>query len=142
MHVHTTVETDIHTNWPLNGIDEVVDIGFALLYFFLASDAESNTVLHHCTTISLMKYELAKQLKDAGFRTLMGFPISNSDDGLYYPTLSLLIEACGDDVHFGKGRSGKYFYAYKGEIGGNEIYFGSTPEEAVAKLWLVLYPVA
>ena len=46
---------------------EVVDVGFAFLDLFLACVAESNAALHHCITLSLMKYELAKQLKDAGF---------------------------------------------------------------------------
>ena len=98
-----------------------------------------------------MTYELAKKLRDAGFKQeglgfLMngnvyapGFSELTSD--LYYPTLSELIEACGH-----------YFYQLTKEDDGSwtcasingypKSGFGvtnsSTPEEAVANLWLAL----
>ena len=94
-----------------------------------------------------MTYELAKQLKDAGF------PGSNSwfdNDGKYFTqgadlvqiTLSELIEACG--LRF---ISLRQFVAYWSAVGGRVdvrnskahwIGQGQTPEEAVAKLWLEL----
>ena len=99
-----------------------------------------------------MNYELAKQLRDNGFpqeqvEVKDGLPgyaqsIQNGnhhlDEGgkVYEPTLSELIEACGEDF--------KKLFRYTLE---NEIWFecnditticGSTPEEAVANLWLAL----
>ena len=108
-----------------------------------------------------MKYELAKELKDAGFpqegegRFLESpehpYPESPTRDGGNWneahgrylnalsvaPTLSELIEACGelfsnlDRDPFGKWEA----LATHGQ--GHE---GSTPEEAVARLWLALNP--
>jgi len=94
-----------------------------------------------------MTYETAKKLKDAGydFRYLTdkdadpdGFPLGWS---WYLPNLSELIEACGH-----------YFYQLTKEDDGSwtcasingypKSGFGvtnsSTPEEAVADLWLAL----
>lgn len=111
-----------------------------------------------------MKYELAKKLKEAGFGEDKDVPDTQSspsgkgdwlygpkgvpnDEMVYVPTLSELIRACGERL------------AYIGPFrslsdGGNEIvgwgcadfhdeekkmvYDGSTPEEAVANLWLEL----
>ena len=88
-----------------------------------------------------MNYELAKQLKDAGF------PDKYTKDCKCLPVLSLsnLIEACGENFA-GLGRN-----KFKKEIRwlasqnidkfGNWLGLyghGSTPEEAVAKLWLAL----
>ena len=84
-----------------------------------------------------MNYELAKQLKDAGFPQvdLGGF---NFGDDLNYPTLSELIEACGKNGN-------NYFaalYNQMSEWQATSIYNdegkGSTPEEPVANLWLAL----
>lgn len=103
-----------------------------------------------------MNYELAKKLKDAGFplsaasmedtndskRKSQIFPHGKDSvgrEGIWlYPTLSELIEACGS--RFGgliQAIAGKYWRAFDGEIqtiDGN----GSTPEEAVARLYLQL----
>ena len=104
-----------------------------------------------------MKYELLKQLKDAGFllRFVIGseewkgekvyFDGTISDDGqkvgFLIPALSELIKACGED--FGTLSSLKL----NGEIAGWVSFLdgdnkngidGETPKESVAKLWLVL----
>ena len=117
-----------------------------------------------------MDYELCKKLKEAGF------PINGSGDFLersieidesgiittnsvYVPTLSELIEACGDKFEW-LGLYKAEPYGYKDDEFFNrdkwvcgkwedsgcsegsyfiEETFGSTPEEAVANLWLELY---
>lgn len=122
-----------------------------------------------------MNYELAKELKDAGFPQdgkglyagnigpvnlesvspgeVVGFA---HEDFSYVPTLSELVDACkpikADD--FGLVVSLDGWLAYYNYIGyfehhnkflfENDTYnvkaegFGSTPEEAVARLWLAL----
>jgi hypothetical protein len=142
-----------------------------------------------------MNYELAKQLKEAGFKwdetleevrfhndnltrigktepifidAYMDIPekykerILDGDDGWFYaPTLSELIDACGDkfgalkpldslenqgfNISIGwKAESKKWetenINQYGEKQGGIANYFGEgkTPEEAVAKLWLKL----
>lgn len=92
-----------------------------------------------------MNYELAKELKDAGFPQV--WPINTPEgtapepyEGPYYfPTLDELIKACGKDF-----ASLEYFtddteewWAY-GRMLGHEGSFAPTPEEAVAMLWLAL----
>ena len=100
-----------------------------------------------------MNYELAQQLKDAGFRQ-RGFepceicndekldcPIAKRNkEGVHIPTLSELIEAClalipDKFLDIGcRGYKGIEWYAtslWKHET-------GATPEEAVARLWLAL----
>lgn len=122
-----------------------------------------------------MKYELAKQLKENGFSQegdetyivdgalSMGGTFKKTENGMvlvgdysssvYCPTLSELIEACGDKElsmscktlfsltqEIGLTDTGwkVWWYAYK-NIGGERVGFnGSTPEEAVANLWLEL----
>lgn len=81
-----------------------------------------------------MKYELAKKLKEAGFPQKS--PNREKDEWLYYePTLSELIEACG--VEFNSlVKFGSYWSASANDFELNGK--GSTPEEAVANLWLVL----
>jgi hypothetical protein len=89
-----------------------------------------------------MNYELAKQLKEAGFtqilldRNYAGFKEKDTYvDGVYFPNLSELIEACGDK-----------FWCLMQELEGwsarqynnPEWTIASTPEEAVANLWLEL----
>lgn len=104
-----------------------------------------------------MNYELVKKLKDAGY------PIKYTLGALAYdqeppsqfiidPTLSELIEACGD--RFEKLEYNPYhdetvedWYTTgcddrkhkPGEYSGHTIW-GKTPEEAVANLWLALTP--
>ena len=102
-----------------------------------------------------MNYDLGKQLKDAGFpqKESNGFPGILNPDGdktVYYPTLSELIEACGEGFS-GLGRN--QFRAREERIAwlasqkidkfGNWLGLyghGHSPEEAVANLWLALQP--
>ena len=98
-----------------------------------------------------MTYELAKQLKYAGFpikpypewALKMDGPLGEAEyRECYRPTLSELIEACGNDfLELGKAPA-EYlpnlkinWVARKDET----VYgLGYSPEEAVAKLWLAL----
>ena len=114
-----------------------------------------------------MNYKLAKQLKDAGFpqgRPLHHLPYLSGKTKeeraemfkrFYVPTLSELIEACGDEfdklIRFDTPTEEE-------DILCNEIfhcdaprwkafsksfmYNGKTPEEAVAKLWLKLNEIS
>ena len=99
-----------------------------------------------------MNYELAKELKDAGFPQLLGgkwiHETGRVSDEMraaggyaYLPTLSELIEACGDqfkmlvaDPHI-KGRWIAFSFLSTNS--------GScpSPDEAVARLWLALNAV-
>lgn len=94
-----------------------------------------------------MNYELAKQLKDAGFplkeRVIMSQQIGNELHQIseWYPTLSELIEACGEEFS-GLDRdkdssSGEVYWLAKAWSLDKNTY-GSTPEESVANLWLKL----
>lgn len=85
-----------------------------------------------------MDYALAKQLKDAGFPHTWdrwgAFKL-----GVGYPTLSELIEACGDDFRaliYGESADfpGKKWCA---QATNAQMCF-DTPETAVANLWLAL----
>ena len=99
----------------------------------------------------MITYELAKQLKEAGFPQVGNLHegsylhISGEPDRLAVvePTLSELIEACGsnfDELTRDKRNTGGDWLAtywiqdltYQGQ--------GETPEEAVARLWLSLNP--
>jgi hypothetical protein len=96
-----------------------------------------------------MNYELAKQLNDAGFpqggngRSILPPDqiVARSHDRVYVPTLSELIEACV------ASRPGAPFRLYhkngkwRAQLSNDQTspwYFGSSPEEAVARLWLAL----
>ena len=111
----------------------------------------------------MLPYKLAKQLKDAGFPQKptnenkfplycveMGTPwregLDKTPEGVgdysKIPTLSELIEACGEGFgsldHF---RDVELWRAY-GDRVEDPIEFqgeGKTPEEVVARLWLKLY---
>lgn len=111
-----------------------------------------------------MTYELAKQLKDAGFPQrhsthaycLDGKHIAWMTDAfdpkedqcmhcgrgehILIPTLSELIEACGD--RFGSLVNELHeiirWSAFGNDVYSNSVEVGKTPEEAVAKLWLEL----
>lgn len=101
----------------------------------------------------MIDYELAKELKEAGFKTPEGHEnyrglFKNSDneidsrfeeDAVYCPTLEELIEACvaQSGIHHFRLRLGNidqwradFDDDFKGE--------DSTPTEAVARLWLAL----
>lgn len=100
-----------------------------------------------------MNYELAKQLKDAGFpqKELTGMAHCNYKgtadhshsekcicEEVTFPTLSELAEACGEgfwSLHKTRSVNGDRFYA-------NSILESegcSSPEEAVARLYLELH---
>lgn len=109
-----------------------------------------------------MNYELCKKLKDTGFLQENSFDertsfINNRSVEWYgdelkdefepckIPTLSELIEACGDDFEeLRYNKEDKIWFAnswHFGYGGFDEIADGTegkTPEEAVAKLWLKL----
>jgi hypothetical protein len=96
-----------------------------------------------------MDYELAKQLKDAGFpqkepNAFVGIVNASQGDEhgrAYFPTLEELLEACGDRelvlskriVEADKEYEWRAVVPYPNPVG-----FGSTPTEAVARLWLAL----
>lgn len=92
--------------------------------------------------MSNINYELAKELKDAGFPLKMKrtwtdiFDDDYSEEsGCYLPTLSELIEACGKSFTLESSELG--FRAFRTPVlveGG----WSATPEEAVARLWLEL----
>jgi len=95
-----------------------------------------------------MTYELAKQLKEAGFEQVDDeFRTINDPSGklewAYSPTLSELIEACPEDgtqlIH-GVGSAWYAEFMNHSVMPYKRTHFvqGSTPEEAVAKLWLAL----
>jgi hypothetical protein len=102
-----------------------------------------------------MTYELAKQLKDSGFP--QSIDRSSGIDKLlggvpYSPRLSELVEACGDEFDYLREPYGNpenndfdvFWRAFsKRDDLQSRLYMkiqgeGSTPEEAVAKLWLAL----
>lgn len=113
-----------------------------------------------------MKYELAKQLKDAGFpqetrcECCSQIHDDKTDELIVFPTLSELIEACGDkfmyltrNYHFAVTDNPKLWRATATEgfmlhdIEGEKVPCdpdccgwteGEAPEEALAKLWLAL----
>ncbi len=101
----------------------------------------------------MIDYNLAKQLKDAGFANdpdvlgtqtgigggttwLYGPKGIPSDDMAYVPTLSELIEACTKNCPCFKLRlKNKTWYA---DFDDDFRFEGSSPEEAVSNLWLEL----
>jgi hypothetical protein len=91
----------------------------------------------------MITYELAKQLKDAGFpqSELARAQQQAGYDYVSLPTLSTLIEACGE--HFGAlGRESDCWVAceYVSEHGTWEnTHEGKTPEDTVARLWLSVH---
>ncbi len=113
---------------------------------------------------NMLNYETAKKLKEFGFpfRELKGRkclpegdeyidfnPTGDSAVGpqhFYIPTLSELIEACGDEfgslnfLNFDRWMAfGKSNFLASKDLKENPVgYPGDTPEEAVALLWLAL----
>lgn len=88
-----------------------------------------------------MNYELAKQLKDAGYPqpSLYGVPVI-LEDGVYYPTLEEMIEACEDKDSYGfiLKKHPDYWSAIIYRNGMQDGSVGKTPTEAVASLWVAL----
>jgi hypothetical protein len=97
-----------------------------------------------------MKYELAKELEDTGFpQGGKGSFVAPSDkivlrreDRVYRPTLSELIEACGHRFFsledWRENTPDKRFVARADSRQSTLTFYALTPEEAVARLWLVL----
>lgn len=106
-----------------------------------------------------MTYELASQLKEAGFpqiksdgRNRNGHYIVDGKVPCFDPTLAELIAACGDDFEdlrapFGEPEDGDFdidWRAFSNKIDFRTMLYikiqgaGSTPEEAVANLWIAL----
>jgi hypothetical protein len=104
-----------------------------------------------------MNYELCKQLKDAGFPQIsenavslksmsekMDAALNGGDLGyVAIPTLSELIEACviinpAFTISTTFGPNGWGTDKWECLCLGIDIQYGSTPEEAVARLWLEL----
>ena len=106
-----------------------------------------------------MNYELAKELKEAGFpqqadkwyshngvEWVLGTdPVTTTENGFVVaPNLSELIEACGDEFGALSDHSGflstegvkKKWCAHSRHH--TSMGLGDTPEEAVARLWLAL----
>lgn len=90
-----------------------------------------------------MTYELAKQLKDAGFpQTGIHSPLTyhRGEDEPYEPYLDELIKACGDgfysleQIPIKRGWRAIVFISLEQHIYAD----GQTPEEAVAKLYLAI----
>jgi len=107
-----------------------------------------------------MDYLLAKELKEAGFpqegrvfveedNVLIACcfdkscycPKCQGDGGVVVPTLSELIEACGEEF-YELARLGNDVWQMKALSESEKqlplMYRGKTPEEAVARLWLAL----
>lgn len=93
-----------------------------------------------------MTYELAKELKEAGFKydwctDMAATPPtdcpSTCEQMGCYPTLSELIEACGEQFRY-LIRDGEKSWRAWGIQGYELKHNYLTPEEAVARLWLAL----
>ena len=100
----------------------------------------------------MLSFELAKRLKEAGYPqkfkttnethyTLEGkvmntIPIQyHPDETIYAPSISELIEACGDGFSALKPFGKEWVAENKKKHGG---MLGKTIEEAVTKLWLTI----
>lgn len=97
-----------------------------------------------------MNYDVAKELKEArfpqdgfgqwdeGFDFVEGGSIKRVGPKVYLPTLSELIEACGEDFECLDRLDDE---RWKWAANSNSMRFvDKTPEEAVARLWLALNP--
>ncbi len=86
----------------------------------------------------MITYEQAKKLKDAGFPQ----PKTKGFLDIFAPTLSDLIKKCGKYVNLFQLEDG--WGASKSQNGFDLVFtlgehtVGSTPEEAVANLWLAI----
>ena len=88
-----------------------------------------------------MRYELARQLEEAGFPQVgTGHWLSDPDaliarDRVYVPTLEELIEACGTQFEELRQTPAGWI---AGRSPADRTCHGKTPAEAVARLWLEL----
>ena len=95
-----------------------------------------------------MNYDLGKQLRDAGFpqggKGSWAYPpdavLARANDRVYLPTLSDLIEACGDVFHaLRRSVHGRWqAFSVTDREGVTETGIGDTPDDAVARVWLTL----
>ena len=96
-----------------------------------------------------MTYELAKKLKEAGFKYDWCFDDEDNNRPVCFPTLSELIEACGfcfEKLEMRKDdRTPEHHLKFSGwraiawDADDTWQGDGQTPEEAVANLWLKLH---
>lgn len=93
----------------------------------------------------MISYELAKKLADAGFPGGSGkyYPDGEEKEYILSPNLSELIEACGDKfIALARadfpGENGKLWAVVGNGFNAIGEIEGTTPEEAVANLWLAL----
>jgi len=100
-----------------------------------------------------MNYELAKELKDAGFPQPIeaGGSFINDREQIvervniwsmpsaYIPTLSELLEALGDNFIQMGHHKGTWMTNYHKPDGDRELHciYESTPERAISRLWLI-----
>lgn len=99
-----------------------------------------------------MNYELAKELKDAGFpqvpdglgrwidkfsQTYSAFAPADTSDA-YIPTLSELLKACGGKFNVLQQKDDESWWAFSRNARPAKSTSAPTPEEAVTRLWLVL----
>ena len=94
---------------------------------------------------SLISEDLAKKMKEAGFPQEGCGGFTMEGERLYFPTLSELIEECGNGFNYLQNESEKYPasdtpWLVVGVVSHNQktASWGRTPEEAVAILWLNL----
>lgn len=94
----------------------------------------------------MLNYDLLKSLKDTGFpfdfdrkcpQCTEEGTHSNCPDST--PTLSELIEACGDEMNTLIKSDGKWSAYDNSFIGNSPAGVGLTPEEAVASLFIALH---
>jgi len=96
----------------------------------------------------MIDYELARELREKGFPVKpFGYAPDVFDEGFIAPTLSELIEACGEefnalfsgwkDIHKGYRDEDRQWRADATNKTGYSCT-GTTPSEAVARLWLAL----
>jgi len=96
----------------------------------------------------LISYELAKELKAAGFPQTGDnwncyHDAPENINGCYVPSLSELIEACGDRFFalrrdFRADNNQPFFWAETNHATTFDGVASSTPEEAVARLYIAL----
>jgi hypothetical protein len=87
-----------------------------------------------------MKYELAKELYKEGSPFKSAVPVTEANmKYIDYPSLSELIKACGGNFYslYIHGKD-KWQVSSSSDQWDTEIAHGSTPEEAVSRLWLEL----
>ena len=90
----------------------------------------------------MISYELAKKLKDAGFPNYEEDWIDEVGFVLIHPTLSELIEACGEDFgHLDRKEDGTFIaYPTSEKLKERKMWMlcRGEAEEAIANLWLEL----